>query len=170
VNGVPLGAAFNITNIRQDGSCSNASSFAPVSSTQLIVSQYPVSSGGIYKVVASNPSPGGGDSNEMDFLVTAGPATSIPIIGSLQPTSQKAGSPGFNLTVALNPGVASFDGNAWVNFGTVRLDRVSTTSTSSGFTVFVPAYLISSPGIVPVSVTNPSTGGTSPRVLFAVTP
>jgi hypothetical protein len=86
-----------------------------------------------------------------------------------------AGSPGFNLTLYRDPAsTIQFQAEAWVNFGTVRLNRVAGDSSADSITVFVPNFLIGSTGTVPVTVTNPgsagSTGGTSTRVFFSVMP
>src|SRR5262249_34463646 len=118
-------------------------------------------------------------SNEWEFDVQSGPDSGVPIIGSLDPllpASRTAGSVGFNLTVFrdTSPTLPVFQGNAWVNFGTVRLDRIAGDTDPDSITVFVPSFLIGAPGIVPITVTNPgtatSTGGTSNRVSFSVTP
>jgi len=140
-----------------------------VSTNQIIVKPVSITSRGTYSVVVANPSPGGGYSNEVEFIVTSGAVGGIPTISTdnpLSPSSRPAGSGPFNLTIS----GANFQPDAWVNFGTVRLNRVSGSDTS--ITVTVPALLISSPGIVPVSVTNPgglgTTGGTSRREYFTV--
>ena len=93
-----------------------------------------------------------------------------------KPASRQSGSAGFNLTVFSDTSLLGplFLENAWMNFGTVRLDRIPGDTNLGSMTVFVPSFLISSPGTVPVTVTNPgnssSTGGTSARVFFTVTP
>ena len=136
----------------------------------LIVPQYQINAQGQYGVVVANPSPGGGVANEKVFDVKAGIPSNVPTILELRPPTIRAGSSGFFLT-ALNATLnVPFQDNAWINFGTVRLDRMA--GGSESITVFVPAFLIGSPGIVPVTVSNPgnpsSTGGTSTRVFFTV--
>jgi hypothetical protein len=140
-----------------------------VSPNQLIVPQYTVNSAGVFEFLVANVAPGGGFSNIRQFIIGGGDLGLAPTISGLSPSSVQSGSPGFNLTVTNDQSVP-FQGNSWLNFGTVRLDPVAVGAYT--LTVFVPAYLISSPGIVPVSVTNPgisgNTGGTSLRVLFSV--
>jgi carboxypeptidase family protein/IPT/TIG domain-containing protein len=170
VDGFQILAVINMTNLGQGEGCEAINSTVEfVSSNQIIVSPVSITSRGTYSVVVANPSPGGGYSNEVEFIVTSGAAGGIPIIRAdnpLSPASRLSGSGAFNLTIFGE----NFQSDAWVNFGTVRLNRISGSDTS--ITVTVPALLISSPGVVPVSVTNPggsgSTGGTSRREFFAV--
>jgi hypothetical protein len=172
VDGFPLTAVINMTNLEPNQGCTAQNSTVLfISSNQIVVNPVVITSRGTYSVVVANPSPGGGYSSEKEFVVTSGPTGSLPEIRAddpLSPASRPAGSGAFNLTVF----GSNFQADAWVNFGTVRLNRISGDDTS--ITVTVPALLISSPGIVPVSVTNPgvsgSTGGTSRREFFIVTP
>jgi hypothetical protein len=164
VDGFPMLAVINMTNLGQGEGCEAINSAIQfVSSNQIIVAPVSINSRGTYSVVVANPSPGGGYSNEVEFIVTSGPTGSIPIIRADNPPS---GSGPFNLTIFGE----NFQADAWVNFGTVRLNRISGSDTS--ITVTVPALLVSSPGVVPVSVTNPggsgSSGGTSRREFFNV--
>jgi hypothetical protein len=170
VDGFPLLAVINMTNLDQGQGCEAINSTIQfISSNQIIVAPVSITSRGTYSVVVANPSPGGGYSNEIEFIVTSGAVSGVPIIRAnnpLSPASRAAGSGPFNLTIFGE----NFQSNAWVNFGTVRLNRVSGSDTS--ITVTVPALLVSSPGVVPISVTNPgtagSTGGTSRREFFTV--
>ncbi|MEW5975526.1 MAG: DUF5719 family protein [Acidobacteriota bacterium] len=179
VDGFPLLAVFNLTNLNPGEACTTpgAGQVTFVSSSQIIVTGFPITGGGTYGVVVANSAPGGGISKEVEFIVTQGPASSVPKLPSdpgsaLSPSSRPAGSNGFNLTVSRDTSEgAPFQSNAWVNFGTVRLNRVA--GNGDSIVVFVPDFLIASPGIVPITVTNPggagNTGGTSNRVLFSVT-
>jgi hypothetical protein len=170
VDGFAMLAVINMTNLGQGEGCEAINSAVKfVSSNQIIVSPVSITSRGTYSVVVANPSPGGGYSNEVEFIVTSGAVGGIPIIradNSLSPRSRVSGSGPFNLTIFGE----NFQSDAWVNFGTVRLNRISGSDTS--ITVTVPALLVSSPGVVPVSVTNPgtssTTGGTSRREFFTV--
>jgi len=170
VDGFPILAVINMTNLSQGEGCEAVNSTVEfVSSNQIIVSPVSITSRGTYSVVVANPSPGGGYSNEVEFIVTSGAVGGIPIIRAdnpLSPASRLSGSGPFNLTIFGE----NFQSDAWVNFGTVRLNRISGSDTS--ITVTVPALLVSSPGVVPVSVTNPgtsgTTGGTSRREFFSV--
>ena len=170
VDGFAMLAVINMTNLGQGEGCEAINSAVKfVSSNQIIVSPVSITSRGTYSVVVANPSPGGGYSNEVEFIVTSGAVGGIPIIRAdnpLSPRSRVSGSGPFNLTIFGE----NFQSDAWVNFGTVRLNRISGSDTS--ITVTVPALLVSSPGVVPVSVTNPgtsgTTGGTSRREFFTV--
>lgn len=172
VDGFPLTAVINMTNLEPNQGCSAQNSTVLfVSSNQIIVNPVVITSRGTYSVVVANPSPGGGYSSEREFVVTSGPSGSIPNITSLTPASRRAGSGAFNLTVSGD----NFQSDAWVNFGTVRLNRIS--GDANNITVTVPALLVPAleiaPVTVPVTVTNPgtggSTGGTSNRMLFDFT-
>lgn len=170
VDGFPILAVINMTNLGQGEGCEAINSAIQfVSSNHIIVTPVSITSRGTYSVIVANPSPGGGYSNEVEFIVTSGAVSGIPTIRNdnpLSPASRAAGSGPFNLTIFGD----NFQSDAWVNFGTVRLNRISGSDTS--ITVTVPALLISSPGVVPISVTNPgtsvSTGGTSRREFFTV--
>ncbi len=169
VSGYPLLAVFNITNLNFGDTCSAGTGEVNfVSSHQIIVANLPIPNAGKYSVVVANAAPGGGYSNEMDFVVSSGPASSVPQLVSLSPASVAAGSGDFVLT-AVGSGF-SFKTSSWINFGTVLLKTTFVDGNTLRATV--PALLISSPGIVPVTVTNPGgssdTGGTSSRQLFYV--
>ena len=179
LNGVPLMAVFNMMNLKPNDACILSTATVTIVSSNQLVIRYPFASAGRYTLVLANPAPGGGTSNEWEFDVQSGPDSAVPVIRSpdpLSPPSRTAGSAGFSLTVFrdTSPSLPVFDEKAWVNFGTVRLDRIPGDTSSDSITVFVPSFLIGSPGTVPVTVTNPgtptSTGGTSNRVSFAVTP
>ena len=163
VDTFPLKAGFIMTNVNPGGSCAGAGpSIVFVNSNQLIVTGYPINARGTYSVVVANSSPGGGYSSEKEFVVGSGPAGGVPTIRAtdpLSPSSHQAGTPGFNLTVFRDTTTAvPFQTDAWVNFGTVRLSRIAGDLGTDSIRVFVPNFLIASPGTVPVTVTNPGTG------------
>jgi hypothetical protein len=180
VDGIPLKAAFNMTNVNPGSSCAGEGrpSVVFVNSHELIVTQYPIVERGTYSIVVANVSPGGGYSSEKEFVVTSGSSSGVPTIRTtdpLSPSSRPSGSGTFDLTVFRDTSTgAPFQADGWVNFGTVRLNRITGDSSPDSMTVLVPSFLIASPGTVPVTVTNPgtsgNTGGTSTRVFFAVTP
>jgi hypothetical protein len=166
ISGFPLTTIFALTNLNAGDTCGALSSISFVSSQQVIVS-VPIAQTGTYTVQAVNSSPGGGYSSPLiSFVVTKGPPESkIPGIISLLPNAIKAGSSDFLLTV----NGTNFQSNSWINFGTVRLAPQSVSPNT--LRAIVPKLLISSSGIVPVTVTNPgNTGGTSRRVDFRVDP
>ncbi len=67
-----------------------------------------------------------------------------------------------------NIGGSNFAAGALVNFGTAILTPNAADITPNQILVSVPAYYVQEKGLVPVTVTNPGTGGTSARVLFVV--
>src|SRR3989442_7778882 len=149
VDGFSLKAGFIMTNVNPGGSCAGAGpSIVFVNSNQLIVTGYPINARGTYSVVVANSSPGGGYSSEKEFVVTFGPSGGVPTIratGPLSPSSHQAGTPGFNLTVFRDTTTAvPFQTDAWVNFGTVRLNRIAGDVSPDSITVVVPNFLIAS--------------------------
>jgi hypothetical protein len=133
-----------------------------ISSTEIVVVM-PIKCTGNFSVYASSPQnePGGGTSGLISFTVNPPTAGPIPVLTSLSPLSVQAGTT-FELTITGN----NFQGGALVNFGTAILTPDSITPTA--ITVNVPGYYVPVSGIVPVTVTNPGTGGTSTRLLFVV--
>lgn len=118
-----------------------------VSSTELTISlsTSDLSALGSYAVVASNPAPGGGNSNSMNFQVTLTP----PSISSLSPASATAGSASQMLTI---------NGSDFVNGATVTYNGTSHSATfvSSGkLTITLSAADQAAAGIYLVAVSNP---------------
>ena len=85
----------------------------------------------------------------------------VAIVAGVRTPFARAGTT-FELTI----NGANFQPGALVNFGTAILtpDTVS----GSTITVNVPSYYVPTTGIIPVTVTNPGTGGTSTRLLLIV--
>jgi hypothetical protein len=169
VDGYPLMNVINMTNLAFGDTCpAGSGNVVFVSSHQLIVTGLPIPSAGKYRVIVANASPGGGYSNEVDFVVTHGQTSKIPQLVSLAPTEIKSGSNDFTLTITGKDD--SFQPDAFINFGTVRLKANFVDANT--LTATVPAMLVGSPGTVPVTVTNPGgetgPGGTSTRLLFTV--
>lgn len=81
------------------------------------------------------------------------PKTVMPAISQLNPASEKAGSGQFQLEVdGMN-----FSSNAVVQFNGVNVPTTVVSSTK--VEAMVPASAIMSTGTVPVTVTNPGSGG-----------
>ena len=117
---------------------------------------------GSISVTVTNPVPGGGTSNAAVFTVL-NPA---PVIAGLSPASAVAGSQDFALTITGN----SFVAGATVQFGTDILTPVADSLTTSHLTVSVPAVDVANPGLITVTVTNPSPGGGLSNALsFSIT-
>jgi hypothetical protein len=133
-----------------------------ISSTEMVVT-LPIKCTGTFNVYTSSPQnePGGGTSALISFTVVSPTAGPVPSLSGLLPTSVRAGT-----TFELSINGANFQQGAVVNFGTAILtpDSVS----ASTITVNVPSYYVPTTGIIPVTVTNPGTGGTSTRLLFIV--
>ncbi len=88
VDGFPILAVINMTNLGQGEGCEAVNSTIEfVSSNQIIVTPVSITSRGTYSVVVANPSPGGGYSNEVEFIVTSGAVGGIPIIRADNPLS-----------------------------------------------------------------------------------
>lgn len=131
-----------------------------VNSTELTIdlAASDLATAGPYAVVVTNPSPGGGNSNSVNFAVTPPP----PAITSLSPDSAPAGSPGLTVTINgsnfASGATVTFNGNA----GTVTF--VSATQ----LTVALTAADLATAGQYPVVVINPDGTSSSP-VNFSVT-
>ena len=109
-----------------------------------------------FDVTVTNPAPGGGIS-----AVVAGDKFTIynPTITALSPNAVGAGSADFPLTITGSSFVTGSPG-ATVQFGTTNLTVTSLTSTQIVATV--TASLVTSPGTINVTVTDPApSGGTS---------
>jgi Domain of unknown function DUF11/FG-GAP-like repeat/Putative binding domain, N-terminal len=116
---------------------------------------------GTVPVTVTNPS-GGGTSNSVNFTITA-PGANPPTVTSLQPATAVAGSAAFTLTVT---------GTNFVNGSKVSFNSAAATTTfvsASQLTAAIPASAIATPGSAPVTVTNPSNGGTSAALNFTIT-
>ena len=92
---------------------------------------------------------------------TSATVTVIPVITSLNPPSVAAASGSFPLTVNVTGGLLSL---STVSFNGTNFAPTSITATQA--TVTIPANLILSAGLVPVSISN--NGGTSAPVNFTI--
>jgi hypothetical protein len=104
---------------------------------------------GEYPVVVTNPTPGGGASNSVNFTV-GNPA---PTVSSISPAVLAVGSPPTTITV---------DGNNFMSTSQILLNGESTTTTfvsSSQLNALVPASLLASGTSITVSVANAAPGG-----------
>jgi hypothetical protein len=77
----------------------------------------------------------------------------VPVITELSPGDANAGSPAFTLTV----NGSSFSAGAIVNFNGV--EQATTYVTAKQLAAMIPASAIATPGMMPVTVTNPATPG-----------
>ena len=137
-----------------------------VSSTQLTImlSTSDQATAGTYPVVVTNPAPGGGASNSMNFTVTSSVSNPVPTITSLSPSSAPAGSAAQTLTIT---------GTGYISSSTVTYNGVSHTAmfvSSTQLTIMLSTGDQATAGSYPVVVTNPTPGGgASNTVDFTVT-
>jgi hypothetical protein len=123
-----------------------------------------IASVGTPPVTVTNPTPGGGTSNAVNFNVSAA-NNPVPTLTSISPTTTAAGGAAFTLTLTGTNFIAS----STVNFG-ANPPLVPTAQTSTQLQVTVPAADIASGGNVNVTVTNPAPGGgTSAAQSFTIT-
>jgi hypothetical protein len=106
---------------------------------------------GTATVVVTNPVPGGGVSNSVNYSITG--TNPVPVITTISPTSVSAGSPAFTLTVngtGFTPtSVVSFGGSA----------RTTTFVSITQITAAILATDVAAGGTPAVIVTNPTPGG-----------
>jgi hypothetical protein len=117
---------------------------------------------GTYAVVVTNPAPGGGASNSVNFTVTA--TNPVPTITSLSPASAAAGAAAQTLTI---------NGTNFLSASTVTYNAATHTATfvnSTQLTIPLTASDQATPGSYAVVVTNPAPGGgASNTINFLVT-
>jgi len=122
-----------------------------VSATELTIqlSTSDQATAGTYTVVVTNPSPGGGASNSVNFTVN----NPTPAITTLSPASASAGAAAETLTI---------NGTNFVSSSTVTYNAVSHTVTYVGateLTIQLSASDQATAGTFAVVVSNPSPGG-----------
>ena len=108
---------------------------------------------GSAQVTVVNPAPGGGTLNVLSFTISA-PATLVPALTSLAPTSTPAGGAAFTLTV---------NGSNFVGTSQVRWNGAARTTTfvnAGQVTAAIPASDIVTPGSAQVTVVTPTSDWT----------
>jgi hypothetical protein len=118
---------------------------------------------GSHAITVFNPTPGGGTSSAVGFVVNA--LNPVPTITNLSPASKVQGSSGFTLTINgtnfSTLTTASFGGSA----------KTVTFVGSTQITIPILAGDVATSGTIPVIVTNPAPGGGStPASNFIVDP
>ena len=99
--------------------------------------------------MVSNPAPGGGASNSVNFVVSNG----VPTITSLSPASATVGAAAETLTI---------NGTGFVSTSTATYNSVAHTATyvsSAQLKITLSATDLVTAGTYPVVVTNPAPGG-----------
>src|SRR5690349_1545720 len=107
------------------------------------------SAAGTYPIVASNPAPGGGASNSVNFTVN----NPQPALGSMFPSVLATGSRDTAIGVS---------GSSFVATSVVRLNGAPLPTSfvsSSKLNAVVPTSALSASSLQPVTVTNPAPGG-----------
>ena len=127
-----------------------------------MVFEFSIICSGSWSITMENGQPGGGVSKSLGFTVGSTPqANAAPNITAISPTSVAAGSATFNMTIT----GSNFTPSSTVLLGTAVL--TPTSITSNQIVVSVPAILIGSSGVLPITVTDPD-GGTSNRFFFTI--
>lgn len=156
---VLVGSSDLTLNISGSGFVSGASvsfgsnTLTPTSVTasqlSVVVPQNLLTTAVIMSVAVTNPAPGGGVSNALQFTVK----NQVPTVESLSVNSAVIGSP--DLTVSLTG--KGFAPGAKVSFGSTDLTPATATDTQLSFVI--PEVLLSSTGVIPVTASNPEPGG-----------
>jgi len=135
-----------------------------VSATQLTAAilATDVTSVGTSAITVTNPTPGGGTSNSVNFNIGAAP-NPVPTVTTLSPANVTVGSGAFTLTV----NGTNFLNTSVVNFGGAA--RTTTFVSATQLTAAILAGDVASAGTPSVTVTNPAPGGgTSTAVALTV--
>ena len=137
----------------------SARSTTYVSTTQVTaaITAADILTAGTFPVTVTNPAPGGGTSNSVNFTVNA----AAPTITSISPTSGNAGRSAFTLTVN---GANYVSGSSTVNWNGSA--RTTTYVSQTQLTAAITAADVATAGTFPVTVTTP--GGTSGPTNFTV--
>lgn len=154
------GANFVAASMVSFGGTAPTTTF--VSTTQLTaaIPAAAIATVGTAGVIVTNPAPGGGTSNAVNFTVTSGP-NPVPTINFLDPSCAPAGSKAFTLAVFGENLVAS---------SVVRWNgRDLPTTFNNGITAQVPATDSAVIGRAAVTVFNPAPGGGSSNSLTFTT-
>jgi len=142
-----------------------------VNSTQLTaaIPAAAIASTGLWAVTVTDPAPGGGTSNPMDFTITSGGPSPVPTINSINPSCALAGSNSFAL--GLTVGGLNFVASSVVRWnGSDQPTTLDPTSEGRTLTAQVSASDIAAAGTAAVTVFNPPPGGGSSNSLtFTIT-
>ncbi|HKV63046.1 MAG TPA: IPT/TIG domain-containing protein [Candidatus Acidoferrum sp.] len=155
------GAAFTLTvngtgfvgtsSVKFNGTA-RVTTFVSATQVTAAILMSDIASAGTPPVTVTNPAPGGGTSNAVNFNVSAA-NNPVPTITSLSPTSATAGGAAFTLTINGTNFIAvttgTFNGTA----------RTITFVSATQVTMAVTAADIASGGTFPVVVSNPAPGG-----------
>jgi 6-phosphogluconolactonase (cycloisomerase 2 family) len=144
-----------------------------VNSTQLTaaIAAASIASTGTLAVTVTNPAPGGGTSNAMNFIISSG-AGSVPTLSSMYPSCVPAGEQFVNsINNQLTLSGLNFEASSVVRWnGTDLPTTLYPNSMDEILTAQVPASDIATAGTAAVTVFNPAPGGgTSNSLTFTTT-
>ncbi|MGO8734065.1 MAG: beta strand repeat-containing protein [Terriglobia bacterium] len=153
------GTGFLSTSTVSYNGASRTPAFVNSTQLTLALASTDVAAAGTFPVSVTNPAPGGGTSNVVNFSV----GNPVPTITSLSPTSVAVGSGAQTLTI---------NGTGFLSTSTVSYNGSSRTPTfvnSTQLTLALASTDVATAGTYPVTVTNPAPGGgTSSAVNFSV--
>lgn len=139
-----------------------APSPSAISSSQIEVSvpAADLLTAGSYTIAVANPTPGGGSSASTPLTVNYPP----PTLTSMLPVSSPVNAPA---PITLTLGGTGFNSATTVSFnGTPLAGTPDLLPSGEQMTVQIPASDLAQSGIFPVTVTNPSPGGTVSNALY----
>ena len=160
------GANFVAGSMVNFGGSAPATTF--VNSTQLTatIAAGSIASTGTIAVTVTNPAPGGGTSNPVDFSVTSGGAN-VPSISTLSPSCAPAGDAVDNQLTVVGE---NFVPSSVVRWNGTDLPTASNGSVN-GLVAQIPASDIAAAGTAAITVFNSGPGGGSSNSLtFTITP
>src|SRR5271163_5028001 len=157
------GTNFVAASMVKFGGSAPATTF--VNSTQLTaaIPAASIASTGTPAVTVTNPAPGGGSSQAINFTITGTTSGSGPTIQLLAPNCIPAGEPSFQLVV-----VGPYPGSNFVTGSVVRWngsDRPTTSDSVNGLLAQISASDVAAAGTAAVTVFNPGSGGGSSNAL-----
>ncbi|HYL01699.1 MAG TPA: IPT/TIG domain-containing protein [Steroidobacteraceae bacterium] len=145
------GSGFMSTSTVAYNGASHQASYVSSSQLTIQLSGADQSTVGSYAVVVTNPAPGGGSSNSVNFMVTG--SNPMPVVTGLSPPSATAGAPAETLTIA---------GSGFVSASTVTYNGSAHAATfvdATQLTIQLTAADQAMTGSYAVIVTNPPPGG-----------
>lgn len=153
------GSDFVPSSIVQWNGTPRATTFVSSTSLQAAITAADIAATGIESIAVITPTPGGGTSAAVDFMVD----NPLPVVTSLNPGALLAGSPAFTLTL---------NGSGFVSASVVQWNgspRPTTFVSSTQLRADIPALDVAASGTANVTVFSPTPGGgTSTVVPFLI--
>ena len=155
------GSNFVKTSVVEWNGSSRTTTFVSTTQLKAAILAADIATAGTFPVTVFNPTPGGGTSTALNFIVSLD--NPVPTLTTLSPSSATAGGAAFTLTVT---------GTNFVAASIVKWNGASRTTTFVSATQLKAAILagdIATAGTFPVTVFNPTPGGgTSTAQTFTV--